>query len=276
MTSTGLVTLIDNEHEITIGEDSIHATHYRAAGGRFVVVAPPLFEEDARLRKVLVNLARHLRDAGYDVVRFDYCGTGFSPGRYADLSLERARHNLAAALEYCRSAGAGRVDLVGVRFGAYLALESAADGSVNRVVVWEPVLNPAAYIKEVLRSEVATQMLIYGEVRQDRDTLVEAMRASGRMYVEGYLISSELYEQLSAGQAIKPNETLADVKNVAFVYWQSRREQKRWAAAGIRSHWVEGVRFGFNHIRFMEPRSDELYRKTIEELQQDEKTAGKT
>ncbi|MGD8413055.1 MAG: hypothetical protein PVF33_02415 [Candidatus Latescibacterota bacterium] len=266
--------MIDNEKELTIGDDSIHATHVQGGGRRFVVIVPPLFEEDARLRKVQVNLGRFLGGAGYDVLRFDYYGTGFSPGRYEDVTFERARQNLDEAVSYCRNRGAESIQLVGIRFGGYLALRALENGPVERVVAWEPVVNPPVYIKEVLRSEVATQMLIYGEVRQDRDRLIEQMRSQGRMYVEGYLISRDLYEQLAAGQAFKPGESLLDEGRVAFLYWQSKREQKRWASAGIRSQWVDGVRFGFNHIRYMEPRSDDLYRRTLEELNQDEKAPG--
>jgi alpha/beta superfamily hydrolase len=266
--------LIQNEREITIGVDSIHATHYCADGRRFVVIAPPLFEEDARLRKVLINLSRFLCDAGYDVVRFDYYGTGFSPGRYEDVTLERARQNLDDAIEYCRGSNAGRIQSIGVRFGGYLALGALAQESLDSVVAWEPVLNPAVYIKEVLRSEVATQMLIYGEVRRDRERLIEDMRSIGQLYVEGFLISSALYDQMAAGQVIKSDRLLADSKDFAFVYWQTRREQKKWSAAGIRSHWVDGVRFGYNHIRHMAPRSDELYRQTLEELKSDAEAPG--
>lgn len=266
--------MIKNEREITIGGGSIHATHHSAGGRRFVVVAPPLFEEDARLRKVLVNLSRSLCDAGHDVVRFDYFGTGFSPGRYEDVTLERTRRNLREAIEYCRGQNADRIQLVGVRYGGYLALRALEEADVDGVVAWEPIVDPAAYAKAVLRSEVATQMLIYGEVRRDRDRLIEAMRTDGRIYVEGYLICSDLYDQLAAGTAFKPDGALSSANNVAFVYWQTRREHKRWSSGGIRCHWVDGVRFGFNHIRYMEPRSEELYRRTLAELRRDEEAPG--
>ena len=266
--------MIQNELEVPIGAESLYATHYRADGTRFVVVVPPLFEEDARLRKVMVNLSRYLRDAGYDVLRFDYYGTAFSPGRYEDVTLERARQNLDDAIDYCRNNGGKRILSVGVRFGGYLALEALESATLDGVVAWEPVLNPALYIREVLRSEVATQMLIYGEVRRDRDRLIEALRSEGKLHVEGYLISKALYDQLTDGKAIETERLLADSRRFAFVYWQTKREQKKWSAAGIRSHWVDGVRFGYNHIRYMAPRSDELYRQTLEELKRDAQATG--
>lgn len=262
--------MIDNEKEVAIGPDGIHATHHCATGQRFVMVAPPLFEESARLRKVLVNLSRFLCAEGVDVVRFDYYGTGFSPGRYEDVTLERTRRDLDSAVEYCRGAGAKDVHVIGVRFGGYLALQSLDHSSLARVVVWEPVVDPAAYIREVLRSEVATQMLIYGEVRRDRDRLVETIQSDGRLYVEGYCLSRDLYDQLANGPVVTPEALSSAVDKTGFFYWQTRREHKRWSTGGIRSHWVDGVRFAFNHIRHLEPRSESLYRQTLEELRRDE------
>lgn len=261
--------MIDNEREITIGSDSIHATHHLAAGDKFVVVAPPLFEECVRLRKVLVNLSRYLSSEGYDVVRFDYYGTGYSPGRYAELTLQRAQQNLADAIEYCKSQGASGVQAIGVRFGGYVALRAIGDDSVSRLVVWEPVVDTAAYVKEVLRADVATQMLIYGKPRQDRDSLVKTIQADGHVQVEGYCIGRDLYDEFAEGPAITAESLAPVAKKSSFIYWQSRREHKRWSSAGIRSHWVDGVRFAFNHIRHLEPRSEALYRQTLEELQLD-------
>jgi alpha/beta superfamily hydrolase len=261
--------LIDNEREIKIGADAIHAIHHRAGGGRFAAVAPPLFEESARLRKVLVNLSRFLCGEGIDVVRFDYYGTGYSPGRYEDVTLERAGRDLADTIAYCRDHGATRLDLIGVRFGGYLALGELENPLLSRIVAWEPVVDPAAYIREVLRSEVATQMLIYGEVRRDRDRLVEAIRADGRLYVEGYCICRDLYDQLAGGRVLTPEAVSRSTHKAALLYWQTRREQKRWSGGGCRSRWVDGVRFAFNHIRHLDPRSEPLYRQTLEDLTTD-------
>jgi alpha/beta superfamily hydrolase len=258
--------MIDNELEITIGEGSIHATHHRADGRHFVAVAPPLFEESARLRKVLVNLSRFLCSHGYDVVRFDYHGTGYSPGRFEDVTLERAGKDLEHALGYCHESGAVETHVIGVRFGAYVALR-ALDNTLNgRVVAWEPVVDPAAYIKEVLRSEVATQMLIYGEVRRDRDRMVEIIRDEGKLYVEGYCVCRDLHDQLASGSVVTPDGLTPNSGKTSFIYWQTRREHKRWSSAGIHSHWVDGVRLAYNHIRHLEPRSDALYQCTLEEL----------
>lgn len=259
-------TMIENEQNVEFGSSSIHATHHRAAGQRYVVLAPPLFEESARLRKVLVNLSRYLCGEGYDVVRFDYLGTGFSPGRYTDVTLESARRDLDDAIGYCRQNGADKVYVIGVRFGGYLALQTVDDDAVARVVAWEPVVNPSAYVKDVLRAEVASQMLIYGEVRHDRDYLIETVRSGNDIYVEGYRVCAGLYDQLIAGPALSPEAFQEHTKKIALVYWQTRREHKRWSTGGFNCRWVDGVRVAFNHIRQLEPHPDPLYQSTLREL----------
>ena len=53
------------EDELYLGRgERTFVTHYRATGSAFTILAPPLFEEAARTRKVLVNLARDLAAAG--------------------------------------------------------------------------------------------------------------------------------------------------------------------------------------------------------------------
>lgn len=258
--------MIKNELEIELGSDRVHATHHRAAGERYVVVAPPLFEENARLRKVLVNLSRFLSGEGIDVVRFDYYGTGYSPGRYTDMTLERAQVNLEDALDFCRQNGGEDVRVIGVRFGGYLALGSLSRFPGLRVIAWEPVLNPAAYFKEVLRSEVASQMLIYGAVKHDREQLVEMIRSKGQHHIEGYCVSSLFVDQLGTSPRIGPDVLSADADRLALVYWQSRREHKRWASSEISSHWVDGIQVAYNHIRRLDARPQPLYQVTLEEL----------
>ena len=258
--------MIENEEEIELGSDRIHATHHLAAGERFVVVAPPLFEENARLRKVLVNLSRFLSGEGYDVVRFDYYGTGYSPGSFADVTLERAQANLEDALAFCWQNGGEDVRVIGVRFGGYLALSSLERHPDLRAIAWEPVLNPAAYFKEVLRSEVASQMLIYGAVKHDREQLAEMIRSEGQLHLEGYCVSSSLVDQLGAGTRLDPDVLRPVEGRAAVVYWQSRREHKRWASSEINSHWVDGIRVAYNHIRYLDAWPEPLYQHTLEEL----------
>src|SRR5262249_4657414 len=150
-------------------DGGVFATHHRAESRDFVVVASPLFEEQARTRKILVNLARDLAGRSLQVVRFDYPGTGLSEGSHESLTLSGAVAALDHAIAYCRARGAERVLLVGLRFGASLALIAAPRLPLARVVVWEPVLDLAGYFQELLRPDMSSQMQTFGKVRHRRD-----------------------------------------------------------------------------------------------------------
>src|SRR5690348_12970665 len=89
--------VLAHEDELFL-DDRIFATHHRAAGSTFTIIVPPLFEEHARTRKVLVNMARVLAGAGIDALRFDYPGTGFSAGSTAELTLAAAEAALKSAI----------------------------------------------------------------------------------------------------------------------------------------------------------------------------------
>src|SRR5262245_42610021 len=80
-----------DEEELFLDDgEPIFVSHHRSAGTTFAVLAPPLFEEHARTRKVIVNLARELAATGIDAVRFDYPGTGLSEGATDQLTLSCA------------------------------------------------------------------------------------------------------------------------------------------------------------------------------------------
>lgn len=262
--------MIQNEENIELGTVSSHAVHHKADGHNFIVIAPPLFEESVRLRKVLVNLSRFLCDSGFDIVRLDYFGSGFSPGEYVDLTMTQALADLNAAIDYCIGQNAARIIVVGVRFGGYLALLNRIDRpEVNRVITWEPVVDLRNYMREVLRGEVSTQMLIYGKVRNNQAQLIERLLSEGQLFVEGYCISSAFFQQLNSAMPID-YEFLSPYKDVTtLIYWQSRREQKRWSTQNFNSIWLENVRVAYSHIRYLDSSPERLFNSTLAGIQKD-------
>ena len=73
-------------------------------------------------------LAERLAGVGFDVLRFDYEGTGDSAGDPEEPGrLEAWIGNIERVVEEARAlAGASEVALVGLRIGATLALQAAA------------------------------------------------------------------------------------------------------------------------------------------------------
>jgi len=86
-----------------------------------------------------------------------------------------------------------------VRFGATLAaLTAEAVPEVRRLVLWSPIVNGAAYMQELLRVNLTTQLALYKEVRQNREALVKAMAEGKPANVDGYEITGAMFEQASS------------------------------------------------------------------------------
>ncbi len=96
-------------------------------------------------------LGTRLARAGFHVLRFDYSGTGDSWGEIGDASLDLWIQDTVAAVRELRvSHRLQHVSLVGLRLGATLAALAAADcEEVERLVLWEPVVEGRDYLRSL-------------------------------------------------------------------------------------------------------------------------------
>lgn len=159
-------------------------------------------EEKLWAQRVMVSYARRLARLGYTVLRFDFRGHGDSDGRFEETSVSSRLADIRCAAGFLREQTGGRlqnINLLGLRFGATLALLAARDlPGVRRLVLWEPIINGTKYMKELLRSNLVTQTAVYKAIRFTRDDLVEQMKQGGTVNSEGYLLSYTLYAEAEA------------------------------------------------------------------------------
>lgn len=122
------------------------------ARGMGVLLCRPLGYEALCSYRTYKLLALQLADAGFDVVSFDYDGTGDSAGGDADPGRVPAwiDSTVAAAGELKRLAGVSRLALVGLRLGAIIAAQAAARlGGVESLVLWAPCASGRALAREL-------------------------------------------------------------------------------------------------------------------------------
>lgn len=169
------------------------------------LMSHPFGEEKLWAHRVYVSFARALAARGHIVLRFDYAGSGDSDGMTPDTSLETHLDDLSSALATLRSdhANVERVGLVGLRLGATMAAlfaeQQAATGEHgclrnSPLILWEPIADGAAYFQELLRSNLGTQLAVFGKVRDNREVLQEKIRGGGTVNVDGYEIGRTLFE----------------------------------------------------------------------------------
>jgi len=164
------------------------------------VFCHPFGEEKLWTHRVMVTTARALAAAGQPVLRFDHFGHGDSDGTFDASSVETSLSDIDAMIAHARHlAAVPRAALFGLRWGATMAALAAENREdVDALALWAPLTSGARYFQDLMRVNLATQMTVYKEIRQDRAALVEGMRAGHVVNVDGYPLSLPHYEQASA------------------------------------------------------------------------------
>jgi alpha/beta superfamily hydrolase len=131
-----------------------------------VVFCQPLAHEFYNAHRSSGQLSSALAAGGLAVLRFDYYGTGDSPGDWTEASVARWLDDIGCAADEMRRRGCGRLCLAGLRFGATLAaLFSAERGPVDALVLLEPVANGKNYLREL--EDLHSRMLAGTPVAQN-------------------------------------------------------------------------------------------------------------
>ncbi len=166
-----------------------HAPPTHVRRGAAVVLCPALGYEYMSAYRTWRILAERLATLGFDAWRFDYDGTGNSSGDCDEPDrVDAWSRSVATVLAEARGCGStDGVALVGLRAGALLALKAAAaDGDVERLVLWSPFASGRAYVRELK----AIARLSQQEQCESRD--------DGSINAEGHLVTADTVEALAS------------------------------------------------------------------------------
>lgn len=117
-----------------------------------VVLCYPMGQEYIRSHRSLVRLAEFLSSAGFHVLRFDYYGCGDSAGGCCQGSIGQWVNDISTAVNELNGGyDLKRVCLVGLRLGGALAMMAGAGrGDIDSIVLWDPVIDGAMYLRELI------------------------------------------------------------------------------------------------------------------------------
>lgn len=183
--------------------ERVFAGHHLSARptSRAVVMCHPLGEEKLWAHRVFVSLARDLAAAGFDVLRFDFRGEGDSDREFEQTDFDTRIQDACLAIDTVRALNPSitEVTLLGLRLGASVAAAAAVRRSdVTRLVLWDPVVDGAAYMQTVLRLNLMYQMAIHHKVIEDREALAARLAKGETVNIEGYELAEPLFKQVSA------------------------------------------------------------------------------
>ena len=129
----------------------LHHPESSACLNHGVLLCAPLGYEQVHAHRSWRVLASALAAAGFPVLRFDYHGTGDSAG------VDEDPDRLATWLANIRDAkawlqetfGCSKVSMIGLRLGATLAMQTAANEEIDSLLLWAPVVSGRHYVREM-------------------------------------------------------------------------------------------------------------------------------
>jgi exosortase A-associated hydrolase 2 len=176
----------------------IHAPEKEKSKKTGIVLVAPFAEEKLWSLRVFVNMARLLASKGYHVMRFDHSGHGDSEKDHGDISFEDILSDTRRACEVLKEkTGLEKTGFIGLRLGATAAAYAVEDSNSSFIVMWEPVINGSTYLQQCLRSNIASQMMIYRQVLRTREKLMEDVENGMAVNIDGYMVSSILFKGIA-------------------------------------------------------------------------------
>lgn len=160
-----------------------------------VVVCSPLYAEFIKNYRREVLIGRRLAALGIAVQRFHYRGQGNSEGDGADTTFDTMRNDaLAAAHRVVEETGVHRLAFFGSRFGALVAAAAAARYDEAPLVLWDPILEPSQYLRDVFRAGRIRALKEGDGGSGQTGGMLERLVRDDSVQVLGYTITRALYE----------------------------------------------------------------------------------
>ncbi len=192
---------------IGTGSRRLFSVHYQPrssdssplAGPRHgVVMCHALGHEYTRSYRNLQQLAIQLCDAGFDVLRFDYYGTGNSTGNCQSLRAESLQADARKATQYLRQVThCETMSVVGIRMGATV-VATAQLSDVDRIVLWDPVVDGGQFLR--------TQDQLHDYALTSQTRFARSLERTAKDQAFGYAMTDEKRTSLSHLQL--PDESI--------------------------------------------------------------------
>jgi len=168
-----------------------------------LVYVHPFAEEMNKSRRMAALQARAFAARGVAVLQIDLQGCGDSAGEFLDARWEGWKADLAAACAWLAGRTGRQVGLWGLRVGALLALDYAREAShpVERLLLWQPVTNGAAFLTQFLRLRLVGELLQEQKEGSSTQALRAQLAAGIPLDVAGYTLHPALAAALDTVNA---------------------------------------------------------------------------
>ena len=190
------------------GESShqLYGVHHPRQGGlkqtSAIVLCNAFGQEYMRSHRAYRQLAIMLSKQGYDVLRFDYRGTGDSALNLDQVNAYGWIEDVGVAIDEIRDiTNVEKVNLIGLRLGGLLAASACSKREdIKSLTLWDSLISGREYITE-LEGQIEPESLISvnGELNSNyKDN-------NGAIHFNGFTLSSDLQKSIGDLDLLKMN-----------------------------------------------------------------------
>lgn len=207
-----------------------------------VVYVHPFAEEMHKSRRMAALQARALAARGWLVLQLDLLGCGDSAGDFVEARWDGWARDVRAGLAWAKARTGGPLVLWGLRLGATLACELAADTAlgIERLALWQPVTSGEQFISQFLRLRLAAEMLGGGAATSASGELRSQLAQGRTLEIAGYDLHPDLAAAIEGAQlaSLRPAVQRVDwlelsAEAAPAVRPSSQRIVERWGAQGV-------------------------------------------
>ena len=162
--------------------------------GGFIYVHP-FGEEMNKSRRMVALQARVFAAMGFGVLQIDLFGCGDSQGEFVNARWAIWKQNIEVARDWLEKRITAPISLWGLRLGALLELDFArsSEKKIEKIILWQPVINGELFLTQFLRLRVANEMLgSTNEKTFGTKALRSSLAAGEQLEVAGYELTNEL------------------------------------------------------------------------------------
>ena len=226
-----------------------------------VVLAGPFGLERQTSYTTWVRWARTLAAQQFEVLHFDYRGTGESSGQFDAMTMSDWIDDLRACHGFALSDRSLPVVWVGLRMGALLAAQLFSSGMGSALLLWAPPLSAQALLTDTLRRKLASDMLegVPGP-RKSREAYIHELMSGATVEVEGFPWTSRLWTDAAQHRLLFPGESERRP-------WMAVQLDGRPMSAGLDASHHRSILLGkppfWGHDPFVVPNVTELFSVSV-------------
>lgn len=209
------------------------------------VLCYPWGSEYLLVHRAMRQLSSRLTMTRYNVLRFDYFGSGDSAGELNEADLSGWQADIDTAIDEMKDmTGAARVALIGLRIGASLAARVAVarPKEIESLVLWDPIVSGPEYLRELLsKADLPTKMAFNPRYPMAVEDIGEAVNVEGYTLTQAFSRDFASLDLIALAPALTARTLLVSSKGV-----RPDQATSRLASAAtngtIRAEYVESIR----------------------------------